>query len=74
MRERETVSYPSESTSPQSWSGTASVLVQKKSSTVTFPVVVSVDVKCVQQLVVVVRQEVQTSGPRLNDANDLMMS
>lgn len=32
----------------------------------------SVDVEGVKQLVVVMSQQVQTSGPRLNDADNLM--
>lgn len=37
----------------------------------TFPVVVPVDVEGVQQVVVIMSQQVQTSGSRLNDADDL---
>lgn len=38
----------------------------------TFPVVVSVDVEGVQQLIVIMSQQVQTSGSRLDDTDDLM--
>lgn len=37
----------------------------------TFPVVVSVDVKRIEQLVVIMSQQVQTSGARLDDADHL---
>lgn len=37
----------------------------------TFPVVVSADVEGVQQLVVVVGQQVQTSGPGLDNVHHL---
>lgn len=38
----------------------------------TFPVVVSVDVEGVQQLVVIMSQQVQTSRSRLDDTDHLM--
>lgn len=37
----------------------------------TFPVVVPVDVEGVQEVVVIMSQQVQTSGSRLDDADDL---
>lgn len=37
----------------------------------TFPVVVSVDVESIEQLIVIVSQQVQTSGSRLDDADHL---
>lgn len=43
-------------------------------SQITFPVVVSVDVEGVEQLVVVVGQQVQTSGPGFNDIDDLLIT
>lgn len=42
-----------------------------ESDRLTFPVVVPVDVEGVQEVVVIMSQQVQTSGSRLDDADDL---